>query len=125
LSTICKNGTKNDETVSQTNVVMVGIDSLLTFGENAHAQPHLAVYLWQLCTCGQRWDFLCSVTAAALGGRLHQQQQVKITIIEQFVAAVSTYPIVGLFCFPMAVSETKCLENGKNYLLTNIVIFGG
>lgn len=50
LSTVCKKGTKNDEAVSQINVAMVAINALLTFGENAHAQPHLTVYLQQLCT---------------------------------------------------------------------------
>lgn len=64
LSTVCKTGTKNDETVSQVNVVMVGIDSLPTSGEDAHAQPQLAVWLRQHCTCGQRWGYCCSFTAS-------------------------------------------------------------
>lgn len=56
LSTICKKGNKSDETVSQINVVMVGIDSLLTFGENGHAQPHLTVLMAALYLCSA-WRF--------------------------------------------------------------------
>lgn len=88
LSTAHKKRTKTDETVSQINVAMVGIDSLLAFGENAHAQPHPTVCWRRLCPWGQRWGFLCSLTATLLGGRQHQQR-VKITVAEQFIAVIS------------------------------------